>query len=76
LKLFNIKTDYREQNNLASEMSAKVVSMDSVRHNYVEEEKPSDLEARRKALLKELIRKATRKNPSLNVGSRCPSKSL
>jgi arylsulfatase A-like enzyme len=94
LKLFNLKTDYREQNNLASEMPAKVASMDSLRRNYVEkvdggtigqvrqalidtmdefsrrskegfrkkidqleEEPPPDLEARKKALLKELNEK-------------------
>jgi arylsulfatase A len=94
LKLFNIKTDYREQNNLASEMPGKVASMDSIRRNYVhevdggtigqvrqalidkmdefsrkskegfrkkldqlEEEKPTDYAARKKALLKELNQK-------------------
>ena len=94
LKLFNIKADYREQNNLASEMPGKVASMDSIRRNYVEEvdggtigqvrqaliermdefssksregfrkkidqlkeENPPDLEARRKAMLKELNEK-------------------
>ncbi len=36
IKLFNIKTDYREQHNLASEMPEKVKSMDATRAKYVE----------------------------------------
>jgi arylsulfatase A len=37
LKLFNLKTDYREEKDLASEMPEKVAAMDSSRRNYVEE---------------------------------------
>ena len=37
LKLFNLKSDYREENNLASEMPEKVAAMDSSRRNYVED---------------------------------------
>ena len=37
LKLFNLKTDYREENNLASDMPEKVAAMDSSRRNYVED---------------------------------------
>ena len=37
LKLFNLKTDYREENNLVSEMPEKVAAMDSSRRNYVED---------------------------------------
>jgi hypothetical protein len=37
LKLFNLKTDYREEKNLASKMLEKVAAMDSSRRNYVED---------------------------------------
>ena len=36
-KLFNIRTDYREEHDLASEMPEKVASMDAIRRKYVEE---------------------------------------
>lgn len=37
VKLFNIKTDYREQVDLAAAMPGRVESMDAVRANYVKE---------------------------------------
>ena len=37
LKLFNIKTDYQEQVNLAAAMPGRAESMDAVRANYVKE---------------------------------------
>ncbi|MDP7495710.1 MAG: sulfatase-like hydrolase/transferase, partial [Roseibacillus sp.] len=51
LKLFNIKTDYREQRNLASEMPAKAGSMDSIRRNYVHEVAGGTIEQVRQALI-------------------------
>jgi arylsulfatase A-like enzyme len=51
LKLFNIKTDYREQNNLVPEMPGKVASMDSIRRNYVEEVDGGTIEQVRQALI-------------------------
>jgi hypothetical protein len=94
IKLFNLKTDYREEHDLASEMPEKVATMDALRRKYLEEvdggtveqvrqalidkmdafsqksregfakklaqlteESPPDLEARKKALLKELNQK-------------------
>lgn len=37
IRLFNIKTDYREEHNLAERMPEKVASMDAVRQKYVDE---------------------------------------
>ena len=37
MKLFNIRTDYREENDLASTMPDKVSEMEVIRRNYVEE---------------------------------------
>ena len=37
LRLYNVKTDYREQHNLAPAMPEKVASMDSIRQRYVDE---------------------------------------
>jgi arylsulfatase A-like enzyme len=37
IKLFDIKTDYREQENLAATMPERVESMDAIRVNYVKE---------------------------------------
>ena len=37
LRLYNIKTDYAEQNNLADSMPEKVAAMDAIRQNYVDE---------------------------------------
>jgi arylsulfatase A len=52
LKLFNLKTDYREENNLASEMPEKVAAMDSSRRNYVENVDGGTAEQVREALYK------------------------
>jgi arylsulfatase A-like enzyme len=36
IRLYNIKTDYREENNLADSMPEKVASMDKLRQDYVD----------------------------------------
>ena len=50
IKLFNIKTDYREQHDLTSEMPEKVKSMDAIRAKYVDEVDGGTAEQVREAL--------------------------
>jgi arylsulfatase A len=50
IKLFNIKTDYREQHDLSTEMPEKVKSMDAIRAKYVEEVDGGTAEQVREAL--------------------------
>ena len=49
-KLFNIRTDYREEHNLASKMPEKVNSMDTIRRQYVEQVDGGTAEQVREAL--------------------------
>jgi arylsulfatase A-like enzyme len=50
IKLFNIKTDYREENDLSSKMPEKVAAMDAARQTYVEEVDGGTAEQVREAL--------------------------
>jgi transketolase len=50
IKLFNIKTDYREQHDLTSEMPERVKSMDAIRAKYVQEVDGGTAEQVREAL--------------------------
>jgi len=50
LRLYNIKTDYREQHDLASAMPEKVASMDAIRQRYVDEVDGGTAEQARQAL--------------------------
>ena len=52
IKLFNIKTDYREAHNLAAEMPEKAATMDALRRKYVEEVDGGTAEQVRQALYK------------------------
>ena len=52
MKLFNIRTDYREENDLASTMPDKVAEMEAIRRNYVEEVDGGTAEQAREALYK------------------------
>jgi len=50
LRLYNIRTDYREQHNLASEMPERVTALDAMRQAYVEEVNGGSTEQVREAL--------------------------
>ena len=50
LQLFNIKTDYREEHNLAPTLLEKTASMDAIRRKYVEEVEGGSIEQVRQAL--------------------------
>ncbi len=50
IKLFNIKTDYREQHDLSTEMSERVKSIDAIRAKYVEKVYGGTAEQVREAL--------------------------
>ena len=52
IKLFNIKTDFREQYNLVTAMPEKVSVMDAIRANYVKEVDGGTPEPVREALYK------------------------
>jgi hypothetical protein len=52
IKLFNIKTDYREEHDLASKMPEKVASMDAARQKYVDEVDGGTVEQVREAYYK------------------------
>lgn len=56
IKLFNIRTDYREENDLAAEMPEKVASMDAIRQKYVDEVDGGTAEQVREALYKTMDR--------------------
>ena len=49
-KLFNIKTDYREQHDLAAKMPDKVAAMDAVRRKYLEDVDGGTIQQVRQAL--------------------------
>ena len=50
LKLFNLKTDYREELDLAAVMPERVASMDAIRRKYVEEVEGGTIQQSRQAL--------------------------
>lgn len=56
IKLFNIKKDYREQNNLRGSMPELVSEMDAIRRKYVEEVDGGTAEQVREALYKTMDR--------------------
>lgn len=56
IKLFNIRKDYREQNNLRGSMLEKVSEMDAIRRKYVEEVDGGTAEQVREALYKTMDR--------------------
>ena len=56
LRLYNLKTDYREEHNLYETMPDKVASMDSIRREYVEEVNGGTAEQVRDALYKTMDR--------------------
>jgi len=56
IKLFNIRTDYREQNDLRGSMPEKVSEMDAIRRNYVKEVDGGTADEVREALYKTMDR--------------------
>ena len=54
--LFNIRTDYREEKDLAASMPGKVAEMNTIRRNYVEEVDGGTAEQAREALYKTMDR--------------------
>ena len=56
IKLFNIMTDYREENDLAAAMPEKVAEIDAIRQKYVEEVDGGTAEQAREALYKTMDR--------------------
>ncbi len=56
IKLFNLREDYREENNLYLDMPDKVAEMDAIRRKYVEEVDGGTAEQVREALYKTMDR--------------------
>ncbi len=50
IRLFNVRTDYREEHDLSSEMYEKAAEMDAIRQEYVEEVNGGSIEEVRQAL--------------------------
>ena len=68
MKLFNIRTDYREENDLASTMPDKVAEMEAIRRNYVEEVDGGSAEQAREALYKTMDKFSSQRRLPESVG--------